>query len=38
VLDPTAGIWGLQWSLPWPCTSNPTPYDTNVIIRDVAFF
>jgi hypothetical protein len=38
VLDPTAGIWGLEWTLPWPCTSNPTPYDTSVTIRDVAFF
>jgi hypothetical protein len=38
VLDPPAGITGIQWSLPWPCTSNPAPYNVNVTIRDVAFF
>jgi hypothetical protein len=38
VLDPAAGISGLGWTMPWPCTSNPTPYDVNVTIRDVAFF
>ncbi len=37
VLDPTQ-IAGMQWALPWPCVSNPTPYTTRITISDIAFF
>ena len=37
VLDPSQ-IDGLQWALPWPCTTNPMPYPTHLIITNVGFY
>jgi hypothetical protein len=37
VLNPS-GISGFSWSFPWPCTTNVTPYTTDIIVSDVAFF
>ncbi len=36
-LDPSQ-ISGVQWSLPWPCTQNPSVYTTQITITDVAFY
>jgi len=37
VLDPSQ-IAGIQWALPWPCTTSPSVYPTNITISDVAFY
>jgi hypothetical protein len=37
VLDPSQ-IAGIQWSLPWPCTTTPSVYSTQITIADVAFY
>lgn len=31
-------ITGMVWSLPWPCTTSPNVYTTQVTISDVAFY
>lgn len=37
VLNP-GKISGIQWSLPWPCTTNPVPYAAQIVLSDVSFF
>jgi hypothetical protein len=31
-------IAGIQWALPWPCTSAPSVYTTQITISNVAFY
>jgi hypothetical protein len=37
VLNPSQ-ISGIQWALPWPCTSAPSVYETQITISNVAFY